>query len=339
MQVRKSIVRAFLALGVVLGAWIAVTQVAIPLVGFGVFLLRDPQLEATRLRALATTAGILLAVVLFVGVVPMPLYTVAQGVTWLPEESHVRAGAGGFVRRVLAEPDALVRSGDPLLELHDPELWTRIKLLEAELQELQTRYWAVRYSDRYQSELIVEELTRTQKNLEVERERQAEMMVRSPTNGRFVLPHAHALVDRYYEQGELVGYVTQSSGLIVRVVVPQADAALVRVHTEAVEVRLAERIGDSIAARIEREVPAATNELPSRALSREGGGSFHIDPEDPLGTRAIETVFQFDLTLPAELELSRVGERVHVRFDHGSEPLVRRSYRALRRLFLERFDV
>ena len=60
---------------------------------------------------------------------------------------------------------------------------------------------------------------------------------------------------------------------------------------------------------------------------------------DPAGLRTLERVFQFDLTLPPETEIQAAGERVYVRFDHPPEPIVRRGYRALRRLFLRQLGV
>jgi len=53
--------------------------------------------------------------------------------------------------------------------------------------------------------------------------------------------------------------------------------------------------------------------------------------------RAAEQVFEVELTLPVEVR--HIGERVYVRFDHGSEPLARQWYRRFRQLFLKRFNV
>jgi len=50
-------------------------------------------------------------------------------------------------------------------------------------------------------------------------------------------------------------------------------------------------------------------------------------------------VFQVELALPADVPVATLGSRVYVRFDHGLEPLARRWYRDLRRLFLSTFDV
>jgi putative peptide zinc metalloprotease protein len=60
---------------------------------------------------------------------------------------------------------------------------------------------------------------------------------------------------------------------------------------------------------------------------------------DPEGLRTLERVFQFDLALPENAAIHAAGERVHVRFDHGAEPVAQRAYRALRRLFLRQLGV
>jgi putative peptide zinc metalloprotease protein len=124
-----------------------------------------------------------------------------------------------------------------------------------------------------------------------------------------------------------------------RVVVPQSDIALVRDRTEAVEVRLSRRVGETFPAVISRQVPAATDRLPSRALGTAGGGRVPVDPHDPEGLRTLERVFQLDVALPQEAAVAEIGGRVYVRFDHGSEPLAAQGYRALRRLFLRRIGV
>jgi len=76
-----------------------------------------------------------LATILFV--IPVPLWTRAEGATWPAENSQVRASADGFVRRVLVEDGSLVKVGQPLIELTDPFLEARLKVLEAQLRFLQ----------------------------------------------------------------------------------------------------------------------------------------------------------------------------------------------------------
>ena len=121
--------------------------------------------------------------------------------------------------------------------------------------------------------------------------------------------------------------------------VGQQDAAVLRDENAKVWVRLDHDLATVLQARVEREVPAATNRLPSPALGTAGGGPFAVDPADPQGVRALERVFQFDLALPPEAGIQAAGERVYARFDHAPEPIARRGYRALRRLFLSQLGV
>ena len=47
------------------------------------------------------------------------------------------------------------------------------------------------------------------------------------------------------------------------------------------------------------EVPGGGDQLPSKALSAEGGGVVAVDPRDPKGAKALERMFQLDIELEA----------------------------------------
>jgi putative peptide zinc metalloprotease protein len=95
----------------------------------------------------------------------------------------------------------------------------------------------------------------------------------------------------------------------------------------------------TLPARLAREIPAATDRLPFRALGSGGGGRIGVDSRDRSGLHALERVFQFELALPGSALAYRPGTRVHVRFRHPDEPLAHQWYRDLRQLFLARFQV
>jgi putative peptide zinc metalloprotease protein len=127
--------------------------------------------------------------------------------------------------------------------------------------------------------------------------------------------------------------------MVVRAVVSQDDADLVRTRTEDVQVRMAERIGDVYAATLRRLVPAASDRLPSIALGASGGGEVAIDPRDPEGSRSVESMFEVELEVAADTPVVNPGGRVYIRFDLGNEALVSQWYRRLRQIFLARFHV
>ncbi len=329
----------FFVVGIVLALWAVATQIVWPLGKGLAYVINSPRLDRKRARAVLTTASVTVVVGVLVGLVPMPSWTRAQGVVWLPEQTRVRAQADGVVVRLLADPDTRVAAGDPLIETDDPFLHQQVRLLEARKHELQARLTAVQLRDRSQAQVAREEIKVVEADLARARERLDALVMRSPAGGRFVVPEAADLPGKFVRRGELVAYVTGSARPDVRVVVPQNDIGLVRSRTESVQVRVADWEAQSYASRIIRQVPAATDRLPAVALGSAGGGKIALDPGDSSGLKALSEVFVLDLDLPQSEEASYVGRHVEVRFGHGSEPLAVQWYRSLRQLFLSRFGV
>ncbi len=329
----------FFVVGAALALFAVATRVVVPLIRHVSFLFTNPRLGEKRVRAVASSAGLALALGGLLFLLPVPSLTSAEGVVWPQKGNEVRARAEGFVLRLLAAPNAVVTPGDPLVLTRDPSLEARVAVLEAELRELRSRHHAERTTDQVRAQITREEIATTTAELARAREQIGEVIVRSPAHGSFVTPRPADLVGRFVSQGDLIGHVVGSDVATARVVVRQSDIALVRDRTEAVEVRLCGRVGRVLPATISREVPAPTDRLPSRALGTAGGGRIPVDPEDPDGLRTLETVFQLDLALPPETAVSEIGGRVYVRFDHGSESLGVQGYRALRRLLLRQIGV
>lgn len=329
----------FFAVGVLLALWAIATQVAVPVGKSLDFLVSSPGLRRQRGRALGTTLAIVLGALVLLFAAPAPSWTRAQGVIWVPEEAQLRAGTDGFIERVLAEPGSEVVRGQPLVEASDPFLRTRVAVLEAQLRELAAQYDALITVDRVQAAMVREEMASVAANLERSRERAAQLVMKSPASGRLVVPNAADLPGRFVAKGQLVAYVIEHKPLTARVAVDQDDIALVRSRTRGVEVMLAGWDAEPLPASVRREVPGASRQLPSPALGSMGGGPYAVDPRDRNGVTALERVFQVELALPPEASSPYLGARVFVRFDHGYEPIALQVWRALRQLFLRRFDV
>jgi len=331
--------KKFFIVGVLLGIWAAFGMVVLPLVKKIHYLLFSPELREKRVRAVTTAGGLSAFLLLFIFMVPMPSWTRTEGVVWAPEEALVRAGAGGFVDRVVAAPDSAVKKGDILIECVDPLLKAQVQVLRAERNALQARYDAEILVDRVKAQVTQEELGHARANLARSEERFEELTIRSLSDGVIVVPRAEDLPGRYVRQGELIAYILNKERPTVRVVVPQTDVDQIRNRTRRVEVRLAERVSEVVPARVTRTTPGASERLPSTTLGNSGGGAIVIDPRDPQGTKTLEKVFAVDLELSKPAETVYVNDRVYVKFDHGFEPLAVQWYRGLRRLFLRWFNV
>lgn len=329
----------FFFIGVLLAIWAVATQVFTPVAKNIGFLFNSPKLRRQRGRALATSMLLVLIAGTLLFVAPVPSWTRAEGVIWLPDDSQVRAGTDGFIVRVLVPADSEVTRGQALVEAEDPFLGARVKLIQAQLRELRAQYDAAISEDRVQAAIIREEIASVLADLKRSKEREADLVFRSPTDGRLVIPNETDLPGRFMRKGQLVAYVVKPSDLTARVVVGQDEISLVRERTRSVEVMLAEWGAKAMPAEIRRNVPAASTRLPTAALGATGGGKFAVDPRDNQGVTTLSRVFQLELALPAGVRSRYLGSRLYVRFDHGFEPVGFQIYRALRQLLLRRFNV
>jgi putative peptide zinc metalloprotease protein len=125
----------------------------------------------------------------------------------------------------------------------------------------------------------------------------------------------------------------------VLALVHQDEIDLIRSRSGVVQVRFADELEEIYTAVVIRETPTASKDLPSGAFATAGGGEVLLDPLDPSGRQAFERWFQLEMDVPHKEGEVRVGGRVHVRFLHGVEPVGKRWYRSLRRLFLSEFGL
>jgi len=329
----------FFLIGVMLAIWAIATQILTPVGRSIYYLLDNPRLRYQRGRAITLSLVTILVLFSLLFLVPAPNWTRAQGVVWVPEEAQVRAGTDGFITNILVPEDSLVTREQALINTEDPFLLAQVNVLQAQFQELQAQLDSALPDDRVQVEIIREEMAALKAKLDRDRERKQELIIRSTTNGRLVVPYADDLPGRFVRQGQLVAYVVQPKQVTARVVLKQDDVAKVRQNTREVEIMLADWEADPMPAHIIREVPAGTNKLPTAALGSTGGGPFAVDPRDNKGITTIGRVFQLELTLPEGVQSDFLGSRVFVRFKHDPEPVGFQLYHALRRLMLRRFSV
>ena len=333
------VAQQYFIVGILLAIWGLVASLGLPWFKIGRALLTEPRFAARSTRIRAVLGGAFLGIYLLLFVMPMPYHTHAEGVLRLPEQALLRAEAAGFVTRALARPGDSLRPGDAVVESVNAELASELEIQLAKLEEIRARYdaaWGVKPAEASQLE---EAMRREQASLDRLRERMARLTLRAGAVGKLLLEHPDDLPGRFLEKGEVVGYLVGSYVPVVRVVVGQEDVDQVRLATRDVVVKLPQNIVATWPARLLREVPAAGHELPSAALGQRGGGDVVLDPSDEEGTKTLQSVFEFELSLQQAAPAEYLGSRVHVRFEHPATPLGVRAWRGIRRLFLSQFHV
>lgn len=335
------VAQKYLFAGVLLGIWSIFNAIFKPLFKHLRHVAVAGELRKVRRRAVRITAGSIIAVAILVLLVPLPLRTDAEGVVWLPESSHLRAGTPGFVAELHVPQGTEVSQGVPLIRLEEPSQAARAEALSWRVEEASRRLTAAEAELEDRAEIAVARASWEEASSELSREqaRSLDLSVRAPVDGWFEpVQDAASLTGRFFAEGDLLGYVLPERPHVVRVVVPQKDISLVRSQLTRVEMKLAGHLEVSSEVAILREVPAGSNALPAEALALSGGGVIATDPSDPEGLRTVEQIFVFDLSLPDQLTHASYGKRVYVRFSHGWEPAGAQIYRRVRQLFLRQFN-
>ena len=327
----------YFAVGVMIALWSLIMTLGVPL-WRGLVWLKSAMAghqagHRGRRAAMILVAGL----VLLLFAIPMPHHTQVEGVLWLPESGVLRAGETGFVREVARRPDSTVRPGDLILTLSNPTLETGLVAQAARTEAARARFEAQMLGDPVQAGALKAELTREESALAFLRERNTRLELRSAASGRLWLHATDDLPGYFIKHGEVVGYVLPPGVPTVRAVVEQSDQDFIRDRSAGVSLRLSSEPGRTWPARVLRAVPAASRELPSSALGRQGGGDAAIDPRDESGRKSLASHFEYELALPADFPYRLIGNRVSIRFEHPPEVLGERLWRGLRRLFLAYF--
>lgn len=329
----------FPLLGLLFGLFALGGLIAVPLFRALAFLATSPRLDGIRLRAGISVASVVTLFVCTMALIPVPYQSVAEGVVRLPEETFVRAGMDGFVDTIVTQPGTAVRAGDILLICRNPELETELAVLEAKVQEADARRRAYEPTDRVKAALVDDELRYAKQDRDRVRERVEELTIRSRREGIFVAPLSVDWPGRFFHRGELLGHVVDPHSITVEGLVPQEEIDLVQHEIDHAEVRLAERLGDSLHADLTRIVPAASKDVPSPALTTAGGGNLPVDETEKDRLQAVQRLFQVDLSVAHGSSILNAGGRAYIRFTFHPQPLVVQWTRQLRQLFLARLHV
>jgi putative peptide zinc metalloprotease protein len=328
-------------IGIALAIMAVVAALVWPVVTGIRYVLFNPQLARHRRRAIAVSATTAFVVFALFFIVPLPYSTISEGITWVGDQSTLRALVDGFVTSIEVPSGTPVEAGTVLVRLEDPILTAKNAVLKSQLSGLQRRLEAVPLGQVVEANLIREQIHHTGGALEQNERELSRLVIKADHAGRFfVSGDAEDMTGQFLRRGDVIGYLLTADEPIIRVVVPQADADLVRRRTARIDALEADDPqGHPIPVALVREIPAATAEIPHLALATEGGGSVVLDPAHPDKPKPIETLFHFDLRAIGTRLPPLLAERVFVRFDHGLEPIAFRIARGIRQLFLRQFGV
>jgi len=330
----------FFFIGVLLAVWAAYIMVLSPMFKKIQLLWTDSALMAKRGQIIACAVGGCLLLIGLLVVYPVRSVTVVEGIVWMPQDALVRVSQDCFGRKIMAEPGP-VEKGTPLLYCEDPRLATRHEELTAQRTEILTKIGSTANDDTVRNQMYRDELLNNQELLDDVTQRLSQSVIRAKQAGEFVVMKPFDFVGGYYSRGALVGYVLDPQQATILAVVDQDAIDRVRMDTLSVTMRTVDHIEQEVPLTIHREIPSATKELPSMALSIEGGGIIGLDPEADIetGPKSLKSLFIFELKFVRPYVKNIYGSRVFICFKHSPEPLFWQWYRQVRILFMRRFHI
>ena len=325
----------FLLLGAIMAVFCVVAWVVVPAGRFLVYLVTSPRLQRTRMRALAVTLGGVAAILLFLAGVPFPSAVRAVGTVQADDYTLVATATPGFVERVLAPSGQMVRGGQPLLHLADPELGYELRTVQAQLQEAlarQRQSMALNGANLRTIEGVQEALRKREAEL---LRRQQDLTVLAAHDGWWSAPRLDDYVDRWFPRGAILGEIVNPKNYVFVAQVPTRDALQLVAGKATAEVRLLGQSGRGLGAMPWRLVPAAAETRESESAVQ-GEAAPRQSPKN--GASKENPVFEVRAELERGQNSVRLlhGQTGVIRFALSWEPLLSQWSRKIRQLFQNR---
>ncbi len=299
------------------------------------YLLSAEELNPNRSRAVLSTFAVVGVVSTLVFFVPVPTNTRAEGVIDVPNQAQLFAPQTGELAEVFVEPGEFVEAGQAILRVNDPFLATEEAVLKSELDVLTLQYRAALINDPVSAPALRQDMIATRENLTQLTQNLSDLIVRASAPGVVSLNSDVSRVGEFIKAGSALGHVVDPKDLRVKAVVQQRDIARVENGVKSVNIRLAERFGDSIVGVLSQQTPAANRELPSQALAGRGYGGIPVASLENKKWETVDPVFHLEFDLPEDTSAVGIGGRAFITLEHHSESIGQRSWRALRRVLID----
>ncbi|RZL31730.1 MAG: RIP metalloprotease, partial [Rubrivivax sp.] len=173
--------------------------------------------DVAKRRTLLLLAGVLG----FLGLVPLPFYSVHQGVVWLPDEALVRAEAPGQISAVQAAPGSVLARGAPILKIDNLPLQAELTQAAAALAQTEANLRRAEVAEPARAIPLRSELAARQSRYGEALARVTALDVAAATAGRWLPDAPTELTGRAVKRGELLGYLVAGPTDRVRVAVTQ----------------------------------------------------------------------------------------------------------------------
>lgn len=324
--------------------------VVVPLGKFVRYLLTGPELNRNRGRAVATTLAVVALLVAGLGFLKVPDHVRIEGIVEPVKLAIVHAETDGFIQTFIPSGQRVAAGRDVIVRCENRQLEAAERMLEAELAALEVQLRSANASDMAAYQILREKNDAMKAKLARLQNRLRHLAIKPALSGTWVSPAIDTKKGMYVRRGQTLGLVADLDEVRIRATAGQETQGLLVGEADKtaqnLEMRARGRPDVLVTGSIQQIFPAGSEVLPSQALGYQVGGSMSTALEDPRGIRSAEKFIEIRIrpdTAAADgsEEAARLlsGQRVVVRVQVPSKPLMHQWYRYFRQLFQRRFQV
>ncbi|MHC4083829.1 MAG: hypothetical protein ACYSWZ_00835 [Planctomycetota bacterium] len=318
-----------------------VAWVLVPLGKFIRYLATNGELARTRTRAVGSTLGALVLLIICTGIFRVPDYCRVEGIVEPVDLAIVHAESDGFVTDFLTSGQSVSPESSPLIKSVNSKLEAEKKVLQAEFVVLEAKQRIATTKEIATAQILAEQIEALNEKITRVDHEISSLHLQSPLSGTWVSAEIDKAKGMYLNRGEQIGFVANLDDVLIRATAGQSLAAiLVEQARKQLEIRIKGRPDVKLSGHIEKIFPAGQEVLPSEALGYAVGGAMPTQSQDPYGRKTAENFFEIRIRPDSDASIRLLtGQRVIARIQLRSKPLVYQWWLSLRQLFQRRFHI
>lgn len=263
------------------------------------YLLTSPRLVRNRSRAIMVSIASTGALLLCFLTVPIPHSVKATGIVESSDTHQLFTQSGGTLVEVAVDNGDRVKKGQLLLGFENQELEQELLITRHQIEETQWSYRRALQDTEEASTPYLEQLASLSEREKTLTERRSDLIIRAPADGVWRGENLLSRLGTSVARGTLLGRVLSVSEYKFVALVKQTQAdQLFNQSLETAEIRLSGQAARTIESRELSIIPYQQFELPSLALSINGGGDFAAEPDDQGRLISKDAFFEVSAELP-----------------------------------------
>lgn len=299
--------------------------------------------QGNRRRAISSTVGIGLALVVLFGVVPFPDAIRTPGILEANHSTHLYLQTPGTLQNLYVRHGDRVQKGQRIASLDNTDLLSELAITESATTETELQHRQALHKFHGELEALTQKrqaLALRTKDLQAQL---AQLDIFADQDGEWVAPELHELKDVWLARGYALGQIIDRRSFRFVAVIAQEQADfLFKQSFSATELRLSGQADTALLLPAVLIIPYQRQRLPSVALGWLGGGEVAVNTNEPGGDKATESFFLLRTDIPDQLLPSATvlhGLSGTLRLELPAKPLYAQALRALHQLLQKRYAI